>query len=146
MLSSETVSVLQVKQMHQKVNEEAEVDDIAMQLKEIHGDKFPAPQLRMWARYVQAGHYKDLEKPPPLLALNGVPPKRVYKGSLSDVIAGTEVTFVNAIRLPDSDLHTNNVVITTPPMGRHVNSMSLISPGRATDLRKLEELRNSMAC
>ena len=122
---------------------EAEVDNIVTQLKEIHGDKFTAPQLRMWARYVQAGHYKDLEEPPPLPALKGVPPKRVRKESLSDVIAGAAVSFVNAIRSPDSNLHTNNVVINTPPKGEHVNSVSLISPGRATDLhmRKLKELR-----
>ena len=46
----------------------------------------------MWARYVQAGHYKDLDKPPPLPALKGAPPKREQKESLSDAIAGAAIT------------------------------------------------------
>ena len=39
---------------------DTEVEDIVTQLKDIHGDNFTAPQLRMWAHYVKAGHYKDL--------------------------------------------------------------------------------------
>ena len=86
------------------------------QLKDIHGDKFTAPQLRMWAHYVQAGHYKDLVEPPPLPALKGMPPKRDRKESLSDVIAGA-ITFINAMRSPESNVTVNNVVVNaqTPP-------------------------------
>ena len=52
---------------------ETEVDDIVTTLQETHGNKFTTPQLRMWARYVQAGHYKDLQEPPPLPAFKGIP-------------------------------------------------------------------------
>lgn len=129
---------------------EMEVDDIVTQLKDIHGDKFTAPQLRMWARYVQAGHYRDLVEPPPLPALKGIPPKRDRKESLSDAIAGAAITFINAMRSPESNVKANNVVINaqTPPKNDPTNSVIVgISPGRATDLRmkKLKELRELQA-
>ena len=124
-----------------------EVDDIVTQLKDIHGDNFTAPQLRMWACYVQAGHYKDLVEPPPLPALKGIPPK---KESLSDAIAGAAITFINAMRSPEPNVKANNVVINaqTPPKNDPTNSVIVgISPGRATDLRmkKLKELRELQA-
>ena len=130
---------------------ESDVEDTVRQLKDIHGDKFTIPQLRMWARYVQAGHYQDLVEPPPLPALKGVPPKRERKESLSDAIAGAAITFVNAIRSPESSTHSNvkaqnSVVINaqTPPKSATTNTVCIgISPGRATELRmkKLKELR-----
>ena len=112
---------------------ETEVEDIVTQLKDIHGDKFTAPQLRMWARYVQDGHYKDLVEPPPSPALKGVPPKRDRKESLSDAIAGAAITFVNAMRSPESNVKAN---AQTPPKSDPTNSVIVgISPGRATELR-----------
>ena len=126
---------------------ETDVEDIVTQLKDIQGDKFTIPQLRMWARYVQVGHYKDLVEPPPLPALKGVPPKRERKESLSDAIAGAAITFVNAMRSPESNVKANNSVVInaqTPPKNVAANSLIVgISPGRATELRmkKLKELR-----
>ena len=70
----------------------------------------------MWARYIQAGHYKDLVEPPPLSALKGVPPKRDQKESLSDAIAGAAVTFINAMCSPESNVKANVVInAQTPP-------------------------------
>ena len=117
---------------------ETDVDDTVTQLKDIHGDKYTAPQMRMWACYIQAGHYKDLVEPPPLPAFKGVPPKRERKESLSDAIAGAAVTFINAMRSPESKVKANNVVINaqTPPKNDPTTSIVVgISPGRATDLR-----------
>ena len=45
-------------------------------------DKYTAPQMRMWARYIHAGHYNDLVEPPPLSAFKGVPLKRERNESL----------------------------------------------------------------
>jgi hypothetical protein len=106
---------------------ETEIDDTVTQLKDIHGDKYTAPQMRMWARYIQAGHYKDLVEPLPLPAFKGIPPKRE---SLSDTIAGAAVTFVNAIRSPESKVKTNNVVINaqTPPMPQLLLESPLVKP------------------
>ena len=126
------------------------MEDIVTQLKDIHGDKFTAPQLRMWAHYVQTGHYKDLVEPP-LSALKGVPPKRDRKESLSDAIAGAAITFVNAMHSPESNVMANNVVINaqTPPKNDPTNSIIFeISPGRATELRmkKLKSYENFKHC
>ena len=128
---------------------ESEVDDIVMQLQEIHSDKFTIPQLRMWARYVQAGHYKDLKEPPPLPAFNGGIPKRARKESLSDALAGAAVTIIDAIRSPHANANVNTttnlgVVINTPPKNEPAKLVSVgVSPGRAAELRmrKLKELR-----
>ena len=76
---------------------EMDVDNTVTQLKDIHGDKYTAPQMRMWARYIQAGHYKDLVEPPPLLAFKGVPPKRERKESLSGAIAEAAFTFTSVL-------------------------------------------------
>ena len=127
-----------------------DVDDTVTQLKDIHGDKYTVPQMRMWARYIQAGHYNDLVEPPPLPAFKGVPPKRERKESLSDAIAGAAITFINAMRSPESNVKSSNVVINshTPPKNDSTTSVVVgISPGRATDLRlkKLKELRELQA-
>ena len=91
------------------------------------------------------GHYKDLVEPPPLPALKGVPPKRDRKESLSDAI-----TFVNAMRSPESNVKANNVIINahTTPKNDLINSIIVgISPGRATELRmkKLKEQQELQA-
>ena len=125
---------------------ESEVDDIVTQLQEIHSDKFTIPQLRMWARYVQAGHYKDLKEPPPLPAFKGIP-KRAHKESLSDALAGAAVTIIDAIRSPQANVKTTTnlgLVINTPPKNEPAKLVSVgVSPGRAAELRmrKLKELR-----
>ena len=127
---------------------EDDVDELVRQLQENHEDKYSIPQLRLWARYVQAGHYKDLVKPPLLPALTGTLPKRERKESLSDAIAGAAITFVNAMRSPDLSTSSNvkaqnSVVINAQTPPKSGTTIIGISPGRATDLRmrKLKELR-----
>ena len=70
------------------------------------------------ACYVQVGHYKDLVEPPPLAALKGIPPRRDRKESLSDVIAGAAVTFINAMCSPESNVKASNVVVNAQTLPR----------------------------
>ena len=108
-----------------RFEQETEVDNIVAQLKDTHGDKFTAPQLRMWARYIQAGHYKDLVEPP---ALKGVPPKRDRKESLSDAIAGAAVTFINAMRSPESNVKALSLMLKLHPRMTLLIQLWLESP------------------
>ena len=94
--------------------------------------------------------FKDISVVPPIPALQGTPqpPKKVRNESLSDVIAGAAVTFVNAMRSPDSSVKAQNSVVInaqSSPLKSvpDLDAAASISPCRATDLqmKKLQELR-----
>ena len=93
--------------------------------------------------------FKDISVVPPIPALQGTPqpPKKVRNESLSDMIAGAAITFVNAMRSPDSSVKAQNSVVINAQSSplKSVPDLDVaasISPCRATDLRmkKLQEL------
>ena len=133
-----------------RVEIEEDIEDTVERIKEVHGDKFSYSQYRIWARLVKSGMFKDISVVPPIPALQGTPqpPKKVRNESLSDVIAGAAVTFVNAVRSPDSSVKAQNSVVInaqSSPLKSvpDLDAATSISPCRATDLRmkKLQELR-----
>ena len=46
--------------------QEMNVDDNFRQLKDIHGNQYQIPQLRLWARVIANGHHDSLDEPPDL--------------------------------------------------------------------------------
>ena len=65
---------------------EDEVDDVFMQLKGKHGQKFDNPRLRLWARTICGKLHDNLDNPPDLPAFRGnsQPPEKLQHESLSD--------------------------------------------------------------
>ena len=64
------------------------------------------------------------------------------------MIAGAVITFINAMRSPESNMKANVVInAQTPPKNGPTNSVVGISPGNAIDLymKKLKELQELQA-
>lgn len=135
-----------------KQQEKIDDFDIYKSLKEKHGSTYTNPQLRLWARMIEAGNHESTEDPPKIPAITGAIPKK-KKESLTEAISNAAVTFAQAFKTPDIAVScaSNSLVVnqTTPPKpvqsrGGISNDLgSGISPGRTTDLRikKLQELK-----
>ena len=128
------------------------IQDTVKDLKEKHGSKYSFPQLRLWARMIEAGNHESTDNPPLIPAITGITPKREKKPSLSDVIAGAATTLANAFRSPDvQQRNKQNIVISSEALSSpvkcnpnpSVTQTTGISPGKVTELRmkKLRELR-----
>ena len=113
---------------------EDEVDDVFMQLKEKHGQKFDIPRLRLWARTICGNLHDDFENPPDLPAFRNETPKKAKHESLSDALTGAAVVFAHAFKGNTS--HVQN------PSETPVAAVGL-SPSKAVELhmKNFEQLR-----
>ena len=84
-------------------DKEEELEETYWELKRKHGDKWPDPHLRLWARYKINGYHNDLDNPPNAPPFNGVGPKRSKQESLSDALATAATAFAKAFSGPSSD-------------------------------------------
>ena len=128
-------------------------DDIFKRLKEKHGSNYTNPQLRLWARMIEAGNHESTDDPPKIPAITGAIPKK-KKDTFAEVLSNAAVTLAQAIKPTDITVSgaSSSLVVnqTPPPKPLQTTSNVLsgnggngISPGRTTELRikKLQELR-----
>lgn len=59
-----------------RAEKESEVDDITIDLKDLHGDKYTEPQYRLWARMIINGLQSSRETPPDIPMITGFTPTR----------------------------------------------------------------------
>lgn len=123
------------KEAARRKDKEEEMDSVYLELKKRHGDKWPDPHLRLWARYKVNGYHTDLDNPPAASPFTGFVPKRAKQESLSEALTSAATAFAQAFS--GSPACQKNSVPPTP-------STSVgMSPLKAADLRMkhLEQLR-----
>lgn len=117
-------------------DKEDEVDDVFLQLKEKHGQKFDTPRLRLWARTICGNLHDDMDNPPDLPAFRGnnQTPKKPHRESLSDALTGAAVAFAHAFKSQNAT--------EAPHLPDSVTTVG-VSPGKAVELRmkNFEQLR-----
>ena len=108
------------------------------ELKKRHGDKWPDPHLRLWARYKVNGYHTDLDTPPAAPPFSGFIPKRAKQESLSEAITSAATAIAQAFS--GSGSASSQSEGSAPPQPPVSVSMS---PLKAADLRMkhLEQLR-----
>lgn len=101
---------------------EGEIEDVADELKELHGNKYSYPQYKLWARMLQNGQHKDKDKPPNVPLITGSYVKeRKDSGSVGEAIAGAAIAIVKALKGSPQKTETQSL-----PTG--------ISPGKKVQL------------
>lgn len=114
---------------------EQELLQIVDQLTDKHSDKYTVPQLRLWAKYIQAKRHESYQEPPNIPLITGTPDlrKSTRKDSFSDALAGAATAIVKALK-PE-----------TPQRPSTSSSMTVksFSPNSHANLRRkhLEDLR-----
>ena len=123
------------KEAARKKDKEEEMDRVYLELKKRHGDKWPDPHLRLWARYKVNGYHTDLDNPPAAAPFSGFVPKRAKQESLSEALTSAATAFAQAF----SSSHASPKSV--PPTPTSVGPG--MSPLKAADLRMkhLEQLR-----
>ena len=106
-----------------------------LELKKRHGEKWPDPHLRLWARYKVNGYHIDLDNPlaaPPFI---GFVSKRAKQESLSEALA---TAFAHAFCGSPANL-SQKESIPSMPSGSSIG----VSPLKAANLwmKHLEQLR-----
>ena len=126
------------KETARRQDKEDELDGVYLELKKRHGDKWPDPHLRLWARYKVNGYHTDLDNPPAAPPFNGFVPKRAKQESLSEALASAATAFAQAFSGSPANLSQKESVPSTPS-GSSVG----MSPLKVADLRMkhLEQLR-----
>ncbi len=72
------------------------VDQIYMDIKEKHSDKYDVPKLHLWARMVSANLHGSIEEPPNVPAFGGGTYKKP-RTSLSEAISGAAIAFAKVL-------------------------------------------------
>ena len=119
------------KETARRKDKEEELDGVYLELKKRHGDKWPDPHLRLWARYKVNGYHTDLDNPPAAPPFTGFVPKRAKQESLSEALTSAANAFAQAFGGSPACRKES-----VPPT-------STMSPLKAADLRMkhLEQLR-----
>ena len=114
-----------------------EVDELFEELKEKHGSKYTAAQLRLWANMLQVGTHRDLENPPsvPMFGVGHTPKKGTLNEALTSIVEGV----MRALKPPQA-------TSTTPPKNtsmRPALDEIGVSPGKCAVLRSqcIEQLK-----
>ena len=103
---------------------EDEVDEVYLNLKSKHADKYSTPKMRLWARMITSNLHDDLDNPPNIPAFCGATtPRRSYQPeSFSNAISGAAVAIVKALA-PTAN---------TP---KQVPTVTGVSPSKSVELR-----------
>jgi hypothetical protein len=110
-----------------KKDQEEELEEIFIQLKEKHGFTYSGPQLRLWARMIVAKTHDSVDVPPNVPMITGFAQGQ-RKENFCDVLSSAATAIVKALSPPPSTSSS-----TLP---------ALCSPSKTADMRmrKLEQL------
>ena len=117
-------------------DKEDRVDNIFMDLKEQHGERYDNPKLRLWARMIASGLHESTEEPPGVPAFQNGEPKRRKRESISDVLTGAVEAIAKCVEKKTPGTPASDVP-------SHSTTQVGVSPGKAADLRmkNLQQLR-----
>ena len=124
------------KESTRKKDKEDELEGVYWELKKRHGEKWPDPHMRLWARYKVNGYHNDLDTPPAAPPFTGFLPKRAKQESLSEALTSAATAFAQVF----TGSAACRSETSTPPLPPVSVGMS---PLKAADLRMkhLEQLR-----
>ena len=126
---------------------EQQIKKIALELADIHGEKYNDNQLRLWARMMVNKQHDDMHHPPNIPLITGGVKKTCPKGrSLTDTISGAATAFVKALashraspQKPPQPCAATNAINT----GVSPSSKARLSGQYIEQLKSLQELRES---
>ena len=118
--------------LSKRMEKEEELEDIFLKLKEKHGTKYSAPQLRLWARMVIANTHDDLENPPMVPMITGPAQKQPNKNSLTEALTSAACAVADAF----------SPTRTVPPQQVKHGSPSKIVDVRMKNLEQLRMLQS----
>ena len=111
-----------------KKDQEEELEDIFLQLKEKHGSKYSGPQLRLWARMIVAKTHDDKDNPPNVPMITGFAQSQRSE-NFSDALSNAASAIAKAL---------------SPPLPSSSSALpARCSPSKTADIRmrNLEQLR-----
>ena len=86
--------------LSKRADKENRIDMVFQQLKELHGEQFSGPQLRLWARMNVNNQHESLDSPPRIPIFSGVTPtKTVKSNSLNEALTSAATAVVSSSRL-----------------------------------------------
>ena len=131
------------KSDNSREGQESQVEEIAAELQDMHGDDLQLSELqyRLWARMIATGVYLKKDVPPQVPMITGVAPKRNRKSvdvfderrSLQDSIVSTATAVVKAM---SSGNQSTSTLAQSPQIHQNVlGSPMPVSPAKAADIR-----------
>ena len=119
---------------------EDEIEELASQIREKHGDSLTYPQYKLWTRLIKNGQHKDMDNPPDHPMITGKYSKtpKPKDGNLTEVIAGAAVAIVKAIKgSPDKTTPTPDVAVGISP-----GKKALLSGQYLKQLETIQKLKD----
>ena len=110
-----------------RAEKESEVDDITIDLKDLHGDKYTEPQYRLWARMIINGLHSSREAPPDIPMITGFNPTRCSRRPIEDTVANVVSATVKAMATSSPNQHSSSSSVVSQPVG--------VSPSKVVDIR-----------
>ena len=108
--------------LSKRADKENWIDMVFQQLKELHGEQFSGPQLRLWARMNVNCQHESLDSPPRIPIFSGVTPtKTVMSNSLNESAATAVVSMLKTT--PESPQQSSSPM--SPAKRAHVSGAYL---------------------
>ena len=120
---------------------EDEIEDLATELKKMHGDKFSYPQYKLWSRLMQCGQHDDKDNPPNVPMITGsLSRERKQKdANFSDALAGAAVAIVKAMK---GSPEKSEMVTPSPALGISPGKKVLLSGQYLKQLETIQKLKD----
>lgn len=95
---------------------EEQIEQIFLDLKEKHVDKYDMPKLRLWARMISSQLHESFEEPPNIPAFSDSTPKKI-KQDFSSALSGAAVAFAKVLTKkddapPDTSISPSSLALT----------------------------------
>ena len=126
---------------------EQQIKKIALDLADMHGEKYNDNQFRLWARMMVNKQHNDMDHPPNIPLITGGVKKHARKESLTDAISGAATAFAKALashraspQKPTQPCAAATYAINT---GVSPSSKARLSGQYIEQLKSLQELRES---
>ena len=121
---------------------EDEIEDLATELKKMHGDKFSCPQYKLWSRLIKCGQHDDKDNPLNVPTITGSLSARERKqkdANFSDALAGAAVAIVKALK---GSPEKSEMVTPSPALGISPGKKVLLSGQYLKQLETIPKLKD----
>ena len=121
---------------------EDEIEDLATELKNKHGDKFSYPQYKLWSTLMKCGQHDDKESPPNVSMITGSHSAREHKQkdtNVSEAIAGAAVAIVKALK---GSPEKPEMATPSPTLGISPGKKVLLSGQYLKQLETIQKLKD----
>ena len=120
---------------------ENEIEELASEIREKHGDSLTYPQYKLWARLIKNGQHKDMNNPPNHPMITGKDSKTSKPKDVDVVdVAGCAAAIVKAIKgSPDKTTPTPS---TSVPVGISPGKKAVLSGQYLKQLETIQKLKD----